>query len=82
MLTKNDRKQLITDFKEVFVTKDDLQSLATKDDLKKELRPIKKDIRQIQKDINSALAYTDEEIKPLKNRVKRVESHLGFPPTS
>ena len=33
MLTKNDRQQLIQDFKQVFATKIDLNSLASKKDL-------------------------------------------------
>ena len=73
MITDKDVQKLSS----VFATKNDLtQQLAP---IKKDLKVIKKDVRQLKNDVNSSLKYTDEEVKPVKTRVERIEKHLGLP---
>ncbi|HCS78139.1 TPA: hypothetical protein DIV55_00155 [Patescibacteria group bacterium] len=66
MLTKNDRKQLIADFKEVFATKDDLKNFTTKGDLK----TIKDDLKIIKND----LTVVKNEVTDIKSKVNNFYS--------
>ena len=67
MLTNKDRQQLIQDMKLVFPSKEELDQKILP--INKKLNLISINVRQIKKDINSALKYTDEEVRPLKKRV-------------
>ena len=65
MLTKNDRKQLIADFKEVFATKDDLKNFTTKGDLKT--------IKDAEKDISGTLKLFELLNEPFGKEIKSKE---------
>ncbi len=77
MLTKRDIDLIEQRLSQRFPTKKDLsEQLAP---MKKDLRSIKKDVGQIKKDVNSVLKYTDEENKPIKVRLEKIEHHLDLP---
>ena len=88
MLTQQDRQQLVKDLKEIFGTKDDLKAMearqdqkyATKDELKKELKPIKDDLKTVKKDTSVIIRFFDREHIKLQKRVKKVEERLGITP--
>lgn len=67
-VTKNEAKS--------FVRKEDLENFVTKDDLK----PIKQDLAKIRKDMSTITDFFDKEYLDLRNRVERIEEHLGLLP--
>lgn len=60
-------------------TKDDIQHLATKDDLQKELKPIKTNINKIRKDLKMFTRFFDSEHIELEKRVDRLEKYKNRP---
>ncbi len=72
MLTKTDLVQI----KKVF--KNELKNSLTKNDLKKELKPMKSDIAKIRKDVDVVISLFDREYLELRARVERIEEHLNL----
>ena len=52
---------------------------ATKDDLKKNLKPLKKDIAIIKKDINEVIGNFDDSLIKHHKRLVTIENHLHLP---
>ncbi len=85
MLTKTDLHKIKQAIKEVAVTKEEAKSFATKDDLKSfatkdDLKPIKQDLAKIRKDMSTITDFFNKEYLDLRNRVERLEEHLGIVP--
>ncbi|MEK7165779.1 MAG: hypothetical protein AAB874_03160 [Patescibacteria group bacterium] len=76
MITDKD----VVKLKQVFATKDDFKGFATKDDLKRELKPIKDDIADIRKKMNSIISFFDREYLAFRKRVEFIEKHLHISP--
>ena len=72
MLTKSDLKEIDN------VVSKRLQNVTTKDDLKRELKPIKSDVAKTRKDIDVMLSMFDREYLQLRKRVERIEEHPGL----
>ncbi len=76
MLTKEDRKQLIKDFKEVFPTKADIKRLPTRNELDQKLAKQATDI------ILGVGEFIHDNVLPLftslEKRIERVEKRLGI----
>ncbi|KKQ43169.1 MAG: hypothetical protein US60_C0006G0013 [Microgenomates group bacterium GW2011_GWC1_37_8] len=72
MLTKSDLKEIDN------VVSKRLQNVTTKDDLKRELKPIKSDVAKTRKDIDVMLSIFDREYLQLRKGVERIEEHLGL----
>ena len=49
--------------------------------LKLELKPIQEDVTKIRKDIKTIVNFFDQEYLSLRNRVERIEEHLGLQPS-
>ncbi|PIU03961.1 hypothetical protein COT44_00335 [Candidatus Shapirobacteria bacterium CG08_land_8_20_14_0_20_39_18] len=91
MLTKSDF-QSIKDILKNTATKDDLTSLATKDDfesikqdlgiLKTDVKTIKNDVTKVRRDMTTLFDFLDKDFLDLRQRVDRIEEHLGLPPLS
>jgi hypothetical protein len=63
----------IQQLKDIFATKDDLKSFATRDEIKKQLAPLKRDIKSIKKDLNWVIGKYD-------TRLNHLEKHIIHPP--
>jgi Skp family chaperone for outer membrane proteins len=50
--------------------------------IKEEILPIREDITHIRKDIKTIVNYFDREYLTLRNRIERIEQHLGLHPIS
>jgi len=72
MLTKSDLKEIDN------VVSKRLQNVTTKDDLKRELKPIKSDVAKTRKDIDVMLSMFDREYLQLRKRVERIEEYPGL----
>ena len=46
--------------------------------IKKEIGPLKKDIKIIKGNVNMVIDHFDVEVLSLKERVEKIEDHLGF----
>jgi len=75
MLTKQDLSQITT-----IVRKETKQIVQTETSMivQEETRDMKKDIASIRKDIKQIVSFFDREYLELRNRVERIELHLGL----
>lgn len=85
MLEEKDIKKLIEAQKEVFVTKEDLEGLkeifVTKQDLEGliEIVATKKEMDDLKKEMRDGFyELKDQEIKPLRERMRKVENALAI----
>lgn len=49
-------------------------------DLKKDIKILQKDVSKIQKDINTVISHFDNEYVELRQRVNKIEKHVGIAP--
>lgn len=75
-LTKSDKQFL----KENFVTKDDLKSLASKDELVSALKPIKKSLKSIENKLDLTIRTFDRDFNYHHRRLDQIEKHIGVAP--
>mgnify|MGYP001001382635 FL=1 len=65
------------------LTQEDIQKIdeVFSKRLKGEIKPIQEDVSKIRKDIKTIVNFFDQEYLSLRNRVERIEEHLGLQPT-
>ncbi len=68
MLTKDDLKQI----------KDIVQGEV--DPLKRDVKVLQKDVTKIRKDVGTIVNYFDREYLELRERIEKIEKHLGIIP--
>ena len=78
--TKDDLVEQLKPIKvDISTLKTDVSTLKTDvSTLKTDVSTIKKDVSYIRKTTELTLKYIDEENKPLKKRIEKVETHLGL----
>lgn len=92
MLTKKDRKNLIDELMQVFVTKQefkefkdqislDIKHLPTKDEFFKRMDELSGEIKAMRQEF-TAKKYRADQVDNLEKRVDKIEDHLDFPHSS
>jgi len=74
MLTKDDLKQIRG------IVQDETRKIIKEevDPLKKDVKTLKSDVSAIRKDIKQIVSFFDTEYLELRERVEKIEQHLGL----